>query len=281
MAVKYGIGEIFGQDFASLSSSEIRKASKCKHRKIDCPFKSGKCNKAGGVCSLQAYSNDNNTVEPVDDTLVATCPNRFYENNLIFRWVGNEMIGSNSPIILTELPFLMAQEANQTRAVGRIDMVLVNMKGEDELDWCALEMQSVYFSGRSITEELRQLRNYRDHGTPFPIGTRRPDFRSSGPKRLMPQLQIKVPTITRWGKKTVVIVDRPFWNSLGEMPTVDHVSNCDIAWFVLDYQRKGNKFEVQAGDVFLTTLDRAVEGLTGGTPTSLAVFEKTLRERLN
>ena len=33
-------------------------------------------------------------------------------------------------------------------------------------------------------------------------------------------------------------------------------------------------------DLHLTTLDRAVEVLTGGKPTSLADFEKTLRSKL-
>ena len=78
-----------------------------------------------------------------------------------------------------------------------------------------------------------------------------------------------------------VIVDRKFWNSLGEISTVQHISNCDTAWFVVDFREEGKQFRIQRGDVFLTTLDRAVEGLTGGVPTSLQEFEKTLRERVD
>ena len=36
---------------------------------------------------------------------------------------------------------------------------------------------------------------------PYPDHTRRPDWRSSSAKRLMPQLQVKVPTVRRWNSK--------------------------------------------------------------------------------
>lgn len=124
------------------------------------------------------------------------------------------------------------------------------------------------------------MKDWQGPGLPFPQGIRRPDFRSSGPKHLMPQLQIKVPTISRWGKKMAVVVDQPFWDSLGDISEVDHVSNCDIAWFVMDYRHNGKGFHMEPEDLHLTTLDRAVEGLTGGKPTSLADFEKSLRVKL-
>jgi len=77
-----------------------------------------------------------------------------------------------------------------------------------------------------------------------------------------------------------VVVDQPFWDSLGSISEVDHVSNCDIAWFVMDYRHNGERFHMEPKDLHLTTLDRAVEVLTGGKPTSLADFEKTLRSKL-
>ena len=50
----------------------------------------------------------------------------------------------------------------------------------------------------------------------FPAGRRRPDYRGGAPKRLMPQLQIKVPTLRRC-RKMAVVVDRAFFDSVGEM----------------------------------------------------------------
>jgi len=181
------------------------------------------------------------------------------------------------------LPFLKGTDKNLAAStVGRIDMVLVEkVAGDTELKWCTLEMQAVYFSGRSISYELNKLKKYTGKGIPFPVGNRRPDFRSSGPKRLMPQLQTKVPTITRWGKKTAVVVDRCFWDSMGPMSTVRDVSNCDIAWFVVDFEEKGGSFHLIPHNVYFTTLDRAVEGLTAGAPTTLKEFENELRKRMD
>jgi hypothetical protein len=64
----------------------------------------------------------------------------------------------------------------------------------------------VYFYGASMTAEFKMLRYHEAAGVPFLAG-HRPDYRSSGPKRLMPQLQIKVPSLRRWGKKMAVVVD--------------------------------------------------------------------------
>jgi hypothetical protein len=110
--------------------------------------------------------------------------------------------------------------------------VLVSVSGQS-LKWCALEMQAVYFSGKSMENDFKDMRQWEGPGIPFPMVQRRPDFRSSGPKRLMPQLQIKVPTISRWGKKMAVVVDKAFWESLGEMREVRDLSNSEIAWFVV------------------------------------------------
>ncbi len=97
----------------------------------------------------------------------------------------------------------------------------------------------------------------------------------------MPQLQIKVPTISRWGKKMAVVIDRSFWDSLSEMREVKDLSNCEIVWFVVSFApAKDGRFSLQRHKTHFTTLDNAVEGLTGGTPMSLDLFEKQIRDRL-
>jgi len=206
---------------------------------------------------------------------------RFYQDNAVFSWIGQELLRCDTPLMLKELPFLKSTStvAKSARAVGKIDMVLVHPDTE-HLRWCALEMQAVYFSGRSLSSELRDLQKWKGPGLPFPKYQRRPDFRSSGPKRLMPQLQIKVPTLSRWGKKIAVVIDHAFWLSLGQMLEVSDKSNCDIAWFVVDYEESKGSHSLCPHSLHLTTLDRAVEGLTGGIPTSLGDFEAALRARL-
>jgi hypothetical protein len=137
---------------------------------------------------------------------VTTCPNRFLEGNLVMKWVGETLLGTGNPVVISELPFLMGeagQGEDEQDPVGKIDQVLVNGEG-NSLRWCALEMQAVDFSGMSMENDFKVMREWTGPGMPFPKVQRRPDFRSSGPKRLMPQLQIKVPTISRWGKKMAV-----------------------------------------------------------------------------
>ena len=51
----------------------------------------------------------------------------------------------------------------------------------------------------------------------YPVGKRRPDYRSSGPKRLSPQLDVKVPVLRNWGKKVVVVIDRYFFDNMNEL----------------------------------------------------------------
>ncbi len=96
----------------------------------------------------------------------------------------------------------------------------------------------------------------------------------------MPQLQIKVPTLRRWGKKMAVVVDRSFFNALGQMDSVSDVSNSDILWFIVDYKESNNKVQLVPGDVRYTTLERAVEGLTSGRPVTLSNFESRVIAKL-
>jgi hypothetical protein len=291
MTSRYGTGELYGFDFSALPPERIRELSLASHRNVVCPFKRAqpgkpppKCIKKGGVCSLrQCVQDDQGKVRPKGEP-VSTCPNRFLEGNLVAEWVGETLLGTSKPLVVSELPFLMgktqAQEESDKDAVGKIDEVLVNAEG-GELRWCALEIQAVYFSGMSMENDFKMMREWAGPGVPFPQAQRRPDFRSSGPKRLMPQLQIKVPTISRWGKKMAVVIDRSFWDSLSEMREVKDLSNCEIVWFVVSFApAKDGRFSLRRHETHFTTLDNAVEGLTGGTPMSLDRFEKQIRARL-
>jgi hypothetical protein len=278
---RYGIGELYGKNFARLSASQIRVLTDRPIKSEHCSFRDAPCNKQGGVCTMRLYEKQDETVTPSTSELVTMCPSRFLEHGSVFSWIGRELLQTETPVVLTELPFLVSRECESQKPVGKIDMVLVKPL-RDSLHWCAVEMQAVYFSGKSMSLDFDMMKHWDREGIPFPTVQRRPDFRSSGPKRLMPQLQIKVPTITRWGKKTAVVIDFPFWKSLGAITEVDNISNCDVAWFVVNYQEDptANQFQLTPHSLHLTTLDRAVEGLTGGVPTTLKEFEDGLRKRL-
>lgn len=239
---------------------------------------------------FQSESGEGPTGAPLEEPLGAfraTCPYRFHENLEVFRWVGETILGDAQPKLVGEVGFLEAPATMDCESgddVGRIDMVLVGnepMPGLP-LTWCAVEIQAVYFSGDAMGHEFKAISRKLSNSVPFPEGRRRPDYRSSGPKRLMPQLQIKVPMLRRWGKKMAVVVDRSFFESIGEMDNVADISNADIAWFIVRFEDVpgATSSRLVRDEVRYTTLERSVEGLTGGKPVSMSIFESRLLEKL-
>ncbi len=78
----------------------------------------------------------------------------------------------------------------------------------------------------------------------------------------------------------VVVIDRPFFDAMDQMPTVDHISNCDIVWMVVDYnEEEPGKARLYVSNVALTTLEDAIKGLTAGEPTTLPEFEAKLTQK--
>lgn len=217
----------------------------------------------------------------------ATCPYRFHESLDVFKWVGETILDDPDPLLVGEVGFLEAGATTDNDGgddVGRIDMVLVSnktVKGAP-MAWAALEIQAVYFSGNAMKGEFEAFKDDAVEWVIYPAGKRRPDYRSSGPKRLMPQLQIKVPTLRRWGKKMAVVVDRAFFDSIGEMDHVADISNADIAWFIVRFEEvDGSKCtRIVREAVRYTTLERSVEGLTGGKPVALPAFETRITDKI-
>ena len=66
------------------------------------------------------------------------------------------------------------------------------------------------------------------------------------------------------------------------MDRVADVSNADIAWFVVKFEEEaGNRrSRMVLDEVRYTTLERSVEGLTGGTPVPKNEFEKRIAGKL-
>lgn len=272
-----------------------------------CPFKPQvkgklqKCTKASGVCTFKAYERDEQgSVRPVegpDGALRCLCPERFNEGSVVFDWIGREILKAEKPIVVAQVPFLspeVAQEIDTTKepkqasevvsgrrqgSVGRIDHVLVH-PNLDPFRWCAAEFQAVYFSGKALREDFPAFSDPAVTGIPFPQLVRRPDYRSSGPKRLMPQLEIKVPALSRWAKKVAVVIDEGFSEFLTRTKQVGDVSNCEIAWFIVGFEEDGDRVRLVARDVKFTILKDAVDGLTAGLPMKQEQFEDVIRSKL-
>src|SRR5712692_7376415 len=124
MPSRYGTGELYGFDFSTLPPERMRQLSLANHRDVECPFKPpepGKpvrrCNKKGGVCSLRLYAQEAGGKVEAKGQPVITCPNRFLEANLVVKWVGEILLGTSSPVVISELPFLMGETQTEAAEV--------------------------------------------------------------------------------------------------------------------------------------------------------------------
>ncbi|MEZ0300217.1 MAG: NotI family restriction endonuclease [Candidatus Methylacidiphilales bacterium] len=297
IASRHSIGEWYGKDLQKYTPLERQEMALAELKVKDgtgkgCPFRGLKeCKKKGGVCSLRSYRSLDEGALGFDSP-IAICPNRLLEGGLIYQWVGEVLLGSSEPVVLSEIGFLDRLKRVQPSdldvedpedVIGRIDNVLLHPERKP-IDWCALELQAVYFSGQAMSNEFKLLSSWTAHNPPFPASQRRPDWRSSGPKRLLPQLQTKTPTIRTWGKKIAVVIDEPFFNSLiGLDPANEerYLSNAEVVWFIVGYDPCPiNGWKLAKRRFVQTKLETSVRALTGGVPLSKEVFEEKLIAKL-
>ena len=168
------------------------------------------------------------------------------------------------------------------KPAGKIDLIVAGSEATT-FRWFGLEIQAVYFSGAGMTEDFERLREDLEPTPPFPNAIRRPDWRSSSAKRLMPQLEIKVPTLRRWASKLAVAVDRPFFDSIGgpsKSPTRD-LDDGDIIWLVPEL-RTGldGHMQLTPGHWEVLTLEQSRSKLLAAETISRGDFEASLKRRL-
>jgi Restriction endonuclease NotI len=222
-------------------------------------------------------------------TLRTTCPYRFEQDGTIYRWIGERILGDPNAVPTGQMPFLEPVETmgsvdpgtkGTKREVGRIDNILV-IPGSEPLKWCPVELQAVYFSGKKMALDFEHMISAEGSGLPWPTENRRPDYRSSGPKRLLPQLSTKIPTLGGWAKRMAVVVDEDFFNQLGRMNPANDLSNSDLVWFVVRYEEEGSGFVLKpAREPFMTKLKEAEFALVAGTALPQPKFEESIRKKL-
>ena len=89
---------------------------------------------------MRLYADFGGQVEPLDNSIVTMCPNRFLQGGSVFREVATKILSIEDPIVAMEIPFLMPENSKASRkSVGMIDMVLVDDHSK-QLNWCALEI---------------------------------------------------------------------------------------------------------------------------------------------
>jgi Restriction endonuclease NotI len=229
------ISEIFGHGIGD--HTEAAWADRNEKR---CRFREGPCNKSSntdpiGICSVS------------DGVAAASlCPVRFLEDGRIFRDAARIAFGPTASFaIFPEIRILQVPDPKKSgtlKKIGKVDFVLGKIESGSVADFCAVEVQAAYFSGTETRSALKHFMANRNFGT---LDTfRRPDFRSSAQKRLIPQLQLKVPVFRRWGKKFFVVVDSQFFQSLPEFRTTT-AANSELTWLAYPLARHGEVYQMQ------------------------------------
>lgn len=263
------ISEVFG--FGTDNVSDDAWANRRAKR---CPFRGSPCTKASktdpiGICSLSDGTE-----------AAALCPVRFVQNDLIFRDAARLAFGSGATFgIFPEIRILKIEsvDTKSDRKVGKVDYLLGHVVAGELVDFAAVEVQSSYFSG---TETRSPLDHYMTKGVlDLSNSDRRPDFRSSAQKRLMPQLQLKVPVFRRWGKKFFVVVDTQFFSALPSFrPTTS--SNSEVTWLSYPIRKIGNDYELAQANVVYSEWDSVREALREGNPPEKAEIVAELQLKL-
>lgn len=148
------------------------------------------------------------------------------------------------------------------RKIGKIDFLIGKLDPTGRpTDFAALEVQAVYFSGSEVRTAMKQ---YLRSGALTSDGYRRPDWRSSIQKRLMPQLSLKVPLFRRWGKKFFVATDRSFFEQIPAMRTVRTLANSEVSWLIYPFSLTPQGYEMGAPSIQHTQWDDVLDALREG-----------------
>ena len=288
MKARYGIAEWYGRPLLQLSPKERRHLAAValgEEPEVPiCPFQPDMplCRKPGGVCSLRRYThNKAGRIAQAKGDPAIVCPVRFQQDSMLMHWFA-EIVGfaPEEAMLAREVPFMHGTATG--KPAGKIDIALAR-ESNGELRWFGLEIQAVYFSGKGMASEFLVMKRDSQPQPPFPNVVRRPDWRSSSAKRLMPQLQVKVPTVRRWGSKLAVAVDRPFFKSIGgpqDNPRRD-LDDGDVIWLVPELAPdKTGGYRLRRGHWEVLTLEETNAKLLAAAPVQRSSFESELRKRL-
>lgn len=249
------IAEVFGH--AIEDDSDLAWAAR---RNKACPFRGSPCHKSSkedpiGICSL----SDGHEA-------ASLCPVRFTEGNRIFVDAARLAFGDGiSFAVVPEVRILRIknEKGADSKKIGKVDYLLAKIGADQTVkDFAAVEVQAAYFSGNEIRTPMHYYLNecVLDHAN----SDRRPDFRSSAQKRLVPQLRLKVPVFRRWGKKFFVVVDTQFFKALPSF-TPTTAANSEVTWLNYPIRLGGDAYTMQDPQVIYSEFDEVLNSLREGT----------------
>lgn len=250
------IAEVFGYEVAD-NSDEARSARAAKH----CKFRNSPCTKSGktdplGICTLADGGN-----------AASLCPVRFLEQARIFKDAAKIAFGEKTTFgVFPEIRILeiaSTEAGERSKKIGKVDFLVGKIENDLVVDFAAVEIQAAYFSGLSLRAVFN---HYIATGSMQGVNSkRRPDFRSCAQKRLVPQLQLKIPVFRRWGKKFFVVVDSEFFASLPKFPQTTP-SNSELTWLTYAISMQNGVYEMGYPNVVYSEWDEVQNSLREGKP---------------
>lgn len=246
--------EIFGFGVDNITQD----AWESRNRKY-CPFRDSPCTKSSkenplGICSISDGQE-----------AASLCPVRFVERDQLFKDAARLSFGKNVEFgIFPEVRILRINaEDNKQKKIGKVDYLLGKIENGKVTDFAAVEVQAVYFSGSEAQTPFKYYME--NHRLDISASDRRPDFRSSAQKRLMPQLQIKVPVFRRWGKRFFVAVDTHFFKSLPIFQQTTS-ANSEVTWLIYPIAKTGDNYKLGDVEIAYSEWDEVRNALREGTP---------------
>jgi hypothetical protein len=271
--VKHPLAEVFGFKFDKHSND----AASARAKKL-CPFNnvSPNCTKDKvdtplAVCSI--FHKDTPTI---------ICPVRFREDWIVCEDAAEFFFKSN--VKWTPVKEIRLKDRSG-RPAGNIDLVVIHHDDAGRvIDFGAVEVQAVYISGN--------VRKPFEHYMKDPASrwnmdwtTEKhypgPDFLSSSRKRLVPQLSYKGQILNAWGKKQVVVVDRPFFDSLPPLEACNRKES-DLCWLVykMNDSPKGRGYKLGLDKLVYTGFEDTMKKLGNPEVGELSDFIGDLEDKL-
>lgn len=268
--MKMQASEIFGKGIENRSDE----AETIRQKKL-CPFRNTPCTKDKKVDPLGVCSFSNG------ELAASVCPVRFLEDNRIFSDASEIAFGKDTSFeVFPEIKILKipATKTDKEKKIGKVDYLLGKVENHKITDFAAVEVQAVYFSG----SEMRSFFNsyILKENIELEASRRGMDFRSSAQKRLVPQLQLKVPVFRRWGKKFFVVVDSLFFAELPEFPKTSE-ANSEVTWLAYPIKKQGVDYKLQSPNIVHSEWDEIRNSLREGTPPDPSEILQELQHKYN
>jgi hypothetical protein len=255
--IKHPLAEVFGYKITDTSpeAKAARKHKLCPFNNIVPACTKDKKDRPLGVCTI--LDGENTTI---------ICPVRFRENWRICEDSAKFFFPQAKHwTILKEVRL----KEKTGKSAGNVDLIIAEHDNKGRiLNFGAVEVQAVYISG-NIRNPFEYYIKDPDKRTNFDWTKEKyyptPDFLSSSRKRLIPQVMYKGQIFRAWGKKMVVAVDLPFFETLPDFPTTSE-KDADICWSVynLNDSAKANRFNLNLYKKVYSGFDDTLKKL--GTP---------------